>query len=89
VQVRPKTDRHDLETKLGHARNFLEKGHRVRLVMRMRGRENAYGDRWVEHLREIAESLKDVSDVIGAPSAEGRAIALTLQPAGAKSVKQA
>ncbi len=89
VQVRPKTDRHDLETKLGHARSFLEKGHRVRLVMRMRGRENAYGDRWVEHLREIAQSLKDVGEVIGAPSAEGRAIALTLQPAGAKSVRQA
>lgn len=89
VQVRPKTDTHDLETKLSKARGFLEKGHRVRLVMRMRGRENAYGDRWVEQLREIAESLKDVSDVIGAPSSEGRAIAMTLQPGGAKAAKQA
>lgn len=89
VQVRPKTDTHDLDTKLGKARTFLEKGHRVRLVMRMRGRENAYGDRWAEHLREIAARLDDVSDIIGHPSAEGRAIAMTLQPATNKAAKQA
>jgi translation initiation factor IF-3 len=29
IRLRPETDKHDLEIKVGHARAFLEKGHRV------------------------------------------------------------
>ena len=50
IKLRPKTDDHDLEFKLNMARKFLAAGDRVKFVMRLRGRENAYIDRWVEIL---------------------------------------
>ena len=39
VKLRPKTDDHDLETKLRHARRFIEAGHKVKCTVRFRGRE--------------------------------------------------
>ena len=49
IKLRPKTDTHDLETKLRHARRFLSLD-RVRFVVRMRGRERAVTERWVAQL---------------------------------------
>ena len=46
LKLRPKTDPHDLETKLRHARGFLEDGDRVRFIVRMRGRVKALNERW-------------------------------------------
>ena len=50
IKLRPKTDDHDLKTKLNQARKFLAEGDRVRFVMRLRGREAAYKDRWCQLL---------------------------------------
>ncbi len=81
VQLRPKTDDHDLVTKLSRARKFLGQGHRVRLVMRMRGRERAYPSRWIAMLREyVGEYLADIARVTGRPQEQGRAIAMLLEP---------
>jgi translation initiation factor IF-3 len=87
VQLRPKTDTHDLETKLNRAKKFLENGDRVRIVMRLRGREQAYIPRWVEKLEAIATEFEGEAEVVGRPTAEGRTISMTLQPiaGGSKS----
>src|SRR5699024_9247394 len=53
LRMRPKTDPHDLDTKLNRATRFLKKGNQVKFVMQMRGRERQFSDRWVEHLEEI------------------------------------
>ena len=82
VQVRPKTDTHDLETKLGRARKFLKRGDKVRLIMRLRGRERAYPERWIAMLREhFAEALAEVGRVTSRPSQQGRVISMTVEPA--------
>ena len=39
IQFRPVIDQHDYNTKLEHVRQFLEEGNKVRLVVRMKGRE--------------------------------------------------
>jgi translation initiation factor IF-3 len=81
VQLRPKTDDHDLETKLNRARRFLERGDKVRLVMRMRGRERGYPERWVALMREHFEDhLSDIASVAGRPSQQGRAISMLVEP---------
>jgi len=81
VKLRPKTDDHDLETKLGRARKFLKRGDKVRLVMRMRGRERAYPQRWVQMMREhFDEHLSDLATVTDRPSAQGRAISMLVEP---------
>ncbi|MGF1465468.1 MAG: translation initiation factor IF-3 [Sandaracinaceae bacterium] len=81
VQLRPKTDDHDLGTKLRRARKFLSRGDRVRLVMRMRGRERAYPQRWVEMLQDhFHEHLADIANVAQRPQHQGRAISMLVEP---------
>ena len=81
VQVRPKTDTHDLETKLGRARSFLERGDKVRLVMRLRGRERAYPERWVTLMRDhFEEQLAEVGKITSRPMQQGRVISMTIDP---------
>ena len=81
VQMRPKTDTHDLETKLNRARKFLERGDKVKLVMRLRGRERGYPQRWVQMMHEhVQEHLADVADVASRPAQQGRMISMLLEP---------
>ncbi len=85
VQLRPKTDDHDLQTKLRKAEEFLADGNPVRLVMRMRGRERAYTERWVSALNEVIEGI-DHEIVVKAPSRpEGRSITALVEPVGANA----
>ena len=39
IKVRPKTGEHDLQTKLGHIRKFLDKKDKVKVTVVFRGRE--------------------------------------------------
>lgn len=80
IKLRPKTDPHDLETKLRHARRFLEGGDRVRFVVRMRGRERAVTERWVKQLTELTSQLIDVGIVTGRPQLEGGGVTSTVEP---------
>lgn len=80
LRMRPKTDQHDLETLIRKARGFLEKGDRVKFVMRMRGREQAHTGLWINKLNEIVAELKDVAIVTQTPRIEGRMITATVEP---------
>ena len=80
IKLRPKTDEHDLSTKLNQARKFLAAGDRVRFVMRLRGREAAYKDRWCELLRKDLERLEDAGQLSLEPQAEGRAVVAQVDP---------
>jgi translation initiation factor IF-3 len=42
IQLRPRTDQHDLDTKLKHARRFLLEGDKVKVSLRFSGREMAH-----------------------------------------------
>ena len=80
ITLRPKTSDHDLQTKLKHARKFLEKGNKVRFQVRMRGRERARPGMWADQLTEILEQLKDVAVVTQRPSVDGRGIFAMVEP---------
>jgi len=80
IKLRPKTGDHDLDTKLNHARAFLKEGDRVRFVMRLRGRENAYIERWCEALIKDLEALNDMGHMSVRPRAEGKAIVAQIDP---------
>lgn len=53
VQIRPVTDVGDMETKARQVREFLEDGHKVRLVVRLRGRELGHEAEAQEKLDEL------------------------------------
>ena len=44
IRLRPETDTRDLEIKLKHGREFLEKGHKVQFTMFFRGRQMLHRD---------------------------------------------
>lgn len=56
IKFRPRTEVHDLGYKTKHAREFLDKGHRVRLTVQFKGREMAhpeYGQKVLETALEM------------------------------------
>ena len=63
IQFRPKTDIHDYNFKLRHIREFLEKGHRVKVGVYFRGREMAYLDKGREILAQVLVELEDIAKV--------------------------
>lgn len=85
IRLRPKTDSHDLNTKVRKALQMLDNGNPVRLVMRMRGRERAHVPRWIDKMHEVVEEFGDAANVTGRPKKEGRTITVTLEPAAEAS----
>lgn len=84
VQFRPNTDDHDLDVKFKRAKRFIDKGNQVKFVVRMRGRERSYTDRWVDQLREMIEDFPEKYDtnikVVSKPRAEGWRIQAIVEP---------
>ena len=84
IRLRPKTNEHHRSFKVKDARNWLEKGMKVKVTIRFRGREMDYPEIALEDLREIAEELTDISTIEQAPKLEGRRMMLVLSPSGKK-----
>ena len=63
VRLSPNIDTNDLNTKTGAARKFLEKGDKVKVTLRFRGREMAHMSKSKYILDDFAESLKDIQEV--------------------------
>jgi len=78
IRVRPKTDSHDIDTKVRKARTFLEKGNKVQVNMLFRGREMMHIDVGKQVMKEIATRLEDVAKVERSPIREGRRMIMLL-----------
>jgi len=80
VRLRPETDKHDLEIKVNHAREFLEKGHRVQFSVFFRGRQMLHKDKGYSVLDLITESLQDAAKVERPAMMAGRRMTRVLVP---------
>jgi len=80
IRLRPETDKHDLEVKSKHAREFLEKGHKVQFTLFFRGRQMLHKEMGTEMLDQITKGLEDVSKVEQSARMAGRRMTLTLIP---------
>jgi hypothetical protein len=78
--MRPKIDKHDIDTKLRKAREFLAEGDKVQVQMLFRGRELAHIDLGYKRLMEFAQQLDDMSKLEKAPAREGRQMTMMLVP---------
>ncbi len=78
VRLSPNIDTNDLNTKTTAARKFLEKGAKVKVTLRFRGREIAHMAKSKYILDDFAEALADIA-VIDKPSkVEGRSMVMFL-----------
>lgn len=80
IRLSPNIDTNDLNTKTNSAKKFLEKGNRVKVTLRFRGREMAHMGASVHILTDFAETLSEVSTIERAPKVEGRSMTLQLAP---------
>ena len=78
IRMSPNIDQNDLNTKVGSARKFLERGDRVKVTLRFRGREMAHMNESAHILTDFANALVDIAVVDKAPKVEGRSMSLFL-----------
>lgn len=78
VRLSPNIDDNDLNTKMSAARKFLEKGNKVKITLRFRGREMAHMSKSKYIIDDFAEKLSDIAVVDKAAKVEGRSIVVFL-----------
>ena len=78
IRMSPNIESNDLNTKMSAAKKFLEKGNKVKVTLRFRGREMAHMQSRKHILDDFAESLADVAVIEKAPKVEGRNISMVL-----------
>ena len=78
VRLSPNIDVNDLNTKCNAARKFIEKGNKVKVSLRFRGREMAHIDSTKHILEDFAEKLSDIAVIEKAPKMEGRSMMMFL-----------
>jgi len=80
VRLRPKIDNHDFESKARSVKKLLEKGDKVKVTVRFRGREITHPELGWRLLQRMTESLHGVAAIARQPVMEGKSIALILAP---------
>ncbi len=87
VKVKPNTDDHDLQVKLKRAREFIEKGNKVRITCMFRGREMAHPEVGRKVVKRMLDDLADIATAEAFPKQMGRSLSVTLSP-GVKKMKE-
>ncbi len=80
VRLRPETDTHDIEVKVKHAREFIEKGHKVQFTLIFRGRQMLHQDKGREVLNGIVETMSDVAKVDRSGEMMGKRMTMVIAP---------
>lgn len=80
VKVRPKTDEHDLDTKIKHIKRFLEEGNKAKITVRFRGREVTHPEKGREVVDDIIKALEGLIVVEQMPVMEGKAMTALIAP---------
>lgn len=74
----------DLNTKAKQAKKFIENGDRVRVSIRLRGRQMARPELAMKVMDDFFDILKDIAQMEKKPLLEGKSIAMTLSPIAKK-----
>jgi translation initiation factor IF-3 len=80
IKVRPNTDDHDLQVKVGHIKKFIDNKDKVKVTVMFRGREITLSQRGRDMLARVAQETADVAVVEQMPKFEGRTIMMVLAP---------
>ncbi len=80
VRLTPNIDTNDLNTKVSAAKKFLEKGNKVKVSLRFRGRELSRMNQSRYILDDFAATLAEVAQVDKPSKAEGRSLVMILSP---------
>ncbi len=70
----------DLNIKAKQARKFIEEGDKVKVSIKMRGRQQAHPEMGVDVMNKFYEIVKDIAAMERAPLKEGRSILMIIAP---------
>ena len=79
-RLSPVIDVGDFETKLRNVTKYLQKGDRIKLTIRFKGRQMAHTELGLEVLERFTERLTDLADVQEKPKLDGRVMTMLLVP---------
>lgn len=79
IRLSPNVEMNDLKTKANNARKFIEKGDKVKVTLRFRGREMAHISSSAHVLDDFAEMLEDIAQISKAAKLEGRNMTMFLE----------
>ncbi|XRA53572.1 translation initiation factor IF-3 [Mycoplasma sp. P36-A1] len=80
IRLSPVIDTNDVNTKLKNARKFLEKGDKLKVAMRFRGRQMAHTDIGREIMKNFIAGIEDIAVVEKAPKLEGNNMIMFVAP---------
>ena len=80
VKFRPRTDKHDMETKVRQIRDFLEEGNETKVTVMFRGREMANQELGFKAIQKVIEELKGAGNIESPPRMEGRNLYMVVAP---------
>jgi translation initiation factor IF-3 len=85
IKVRPQINKHDLNFKVRHIKDFLEDGHKVKVSMLFRGREIVYSSHAKNVFDKIYEELSNMANIERDAKLEGRQMVMILSPKQVKA----
>jgi translation initiation factor IF-3 len=85
IKLRPQINKHDLDFKIKHIRNFLEEGNKVKVTMLFRGREVMHSSLAKGIFDRILEELSGKATVDRTAKLEGRQMTMILSPSTYKA----
>ena len=80
IRIRPHIDEHDYQTKLQHAKEFLEHRDKVKVSMFFRGREIIHHDKGMVIIKKFIDDLKDYGAIESYPRKLGKLLLATVGP---------
>jgi translation initiation factor IF-3 len=87
IKFHANVEEHDYQTKLSHIREFLGKGHKVKISLFFRGRENAHRDLGFQVIERVTKDCEPIATVESRPRLIGRGIFGVLSPIAPKPSK--
>ena len=79
IQLRPVTDKHDIEVKQGYAKSFLADNNKVKVVIKFRGRELSFREKGFEIMETFISGLESYK-IEKSPEMMGRTILAIIAP---------
>lgn len=73
-------DKHDFDTRVRNSSKYLEKGHKIKVSVRFKGREMAHTELGKEVLMRFAKEVEAIAEIEREPKLEGRIMAMILMP---------
>jgi len=80
VKFKPNIDKHDLEVKIKRAREFIEKGFKVKFTCMFRGREIVFVENGRVIFNTVQEAIKDIAVAESPAKMFGKTLSMLVAP---------